>query len=162
MIFQDLIEQANFMLYSKRNLNKIMNICQRVDTRFFQCEPAFFIQQNKRFHHLTKSSKKSNENENFDQYISSQTLTANTYDNEVVVGAALVKEDEVIYLQIKVGKLLPYYQIDQNTVRWMKIKPVNITNPDSDGSDYYVLKQSTRIDMDVLRFEKDEVLTGEH
>lgn len=103
-------------------------------------------------------------NDKSDRIISTQSQVSNITANEVITGMRVVKLEHVFYLQIQVGKLLPEFAIDQSSVRWQKIHPIEHIQYDKQGYDeeanYIVLKRKDRMDLDTFMMNNSEVLTG--
>lgn len=92
-----------------------------------------------------------------DRYISLQAVCSNFTANEIVTGVRFIKLDRVIHLQIQVGVLLAHRKIDQDTVRWLPIK----TGPDYENT-IYTVRRNARMDMDYLKINDQDVITGSH
>lgn len=99
--------------------------------------------------------------ERSDRIISLQRQESNISANEVITGIRVIKLRQIFYWQIQVGKLLPMQIIDQDTVRWIPIKPIkNINLQKMKGPDYYILTRNVKMDLDILYFKQNEILTG--
>lgn len=67
------------------------------------------------------------DDENSDRILSLRPLESNLLVNEVITGIRVIKMNGIFYLQKQVGRLLPMKQIDQNSVKWVPIVPLTIT-----------------------------------
>lgn len=95
-----------------------------------------------------------------DRIISLQKQESNITENKVITGMRVVKLGQVFFIQIQVGKLLTRQRIDQKSVEWVKIKPIENISYTSDGPDYFIMRRNTPMDMDILKFKHNEVVTG--
>ncbi|XP_063904376.1 uncharacterized protein LOC135123542 [Zophobas morio] len=97
-----------------------------------------------------------------ERYINMRLTESNKTDNKVVTGLRFVKNRQVIHLQIQEGTLLPYGQIDLDTLRWVPVEDYKVTNsvyrPDVD---YYTLKWEERdFDLADIMVKEGSIVTG--
>lgn len=92
--------------------------------------------------------------------ISLQKVEANTSANEVVTGVRVIKYEKVFYLQIQVGRMIPYHKIDQGSLRWVPIQPIKSVSYEMETSEYFILRRRMRFDMDIVQGKENQVLTG--
>lgn len=113
---------------------------------FWSCDPCFCYCDD--FDHRS------------DRIISLHKQEANIEANEVITGMRIVKLQQVFYLQIQVGTLLPMLLIDQNSLKWVPLEESEDIMYDIEGPDYYVMSRQTAMEMIVYKFKDDQVLTG--
>lgn len=89
-----------------------------------------------------------------------QLQEANTTANEAITGVRVLKYENHFYLQIQVGKMLPFHKINQESVRWVPIEPIKSVNYENDRHDYFILKRRMRFDLDIVEVKPNQVLTG--
>lgn len=99
-------------------------------------------------------------NEKSDRIVSLQVHESDIRANEVITGVRVVKLQQVFYLQIQVGKLMPFMRINQSSLNWVPIKPIKNIDYNNERSDYYILKRNTPMDLDIITMNQKEVLTG--
>lgn len=95
-----------------------------------------------------------------DRIVSLQEQVSNTFVNEVVTGMRIVKIEQIFYVQIQVGKLLPRKLIQQNSTRWVPLEKVTGFDYTRNRYDYLILRRDTHFDMDVITLNENEVVTG--
>ena len=79
-----------------------------------------------------------------------------------MTGLRFVKNRQVIHLQIQEGTLLPYGQIDLDTLRWVPVEDYKVTNSSyHPGKDYYTLKWEERdFDLADIMVKEGSIVTG--
>lgn len=92
------------------------------------------------------------------RYVSTRMVT--TPHGMIITGIRFVKLENVIHLQIQIGKLMPGRNIDQNSVRWQPINPIENINYRLDGDDYALIRRETIFDLEFWMLDDNEVLTG--
>ncbi|KAK0086908.1 hypothetical protein PV325_002210 [Microctonus aethiopoides] len=97
-----------------------------------------------------------------DRYFNLRDVTSDVENNKVITGLRLVKENQIIHIQIQEGKLLERGMIDNKKISW---KPVdNYARTDVgvvNGRDYHTLTWEHRaIDLDDLFADDEHLLTG--
>ncbi|XP_063904378.1 uncharacterized protein LOC135123543 isoform X2 [Zophobas morio] len=97
-----------------------------------------------------------------DRYINMRLVQSNVTDNKVVTGLRFVRHYKVIHLQVQEGRLLPYGQIDVDSVRWVPLEDYSVLDKTyRDGKDYYTFKWDQRhLDLADIMAEEGSVVTG--
>ncbi|XP_063904366.1 uncharacterized protein LOC135123538 isoform X2 [Zophobas morio] len=97
-----------------------------------------------------------------ERYINMRLTESNKTDNKVMTGLRFVKNRQVIHLQIQEGTLLPYGQIDLDTLRWVPVEDYKVTNSSyHPGKDYYTLKWEERdFDLADIMVKEGSIVTG--
>lgn len=97
-----------------------------------------------------------------DRYFSLRQVLSDVENNKVVIGIRLQKINQIIHLQIKEGKLLPYGDIDRTTAQWKPVDSFSILDSDvKKDIDYHTIIWEKRgVDLDVLEKDDNYLLTG--
>ena len=79
-----------------------------------------------------------------------------------MTGLRFVRHYKVIHLQVQEGRLLPYGQIDVDSVRWVPLEDYSVLDKTyRDGKDYYTFKWDQRhLDLADIMAEEGSVVTG--
>lgn len=83
-------------------------------------------------------------------------------NSRVVTGLSFVKKNRIIHIQIQEGKLLPMGLIDKDSVQWVPVDDMRITDPGIfRDTDYLTLSWERRtLDLDDLQGENGQVVIG--
>ena len=98
-----------------------------------------------------------------DRYVSLQTVRSASGANRLITGVKFVKIGRVVHIQIQEGQALPRGVVNESTIDWQPIVPVEISHPDSpeDGLGYATLNYEQRaVDLDDLVAPEGHVVTG--
>lgn len=98
-----------------------------------------------------------------DRYVSLQSAMASVEGNRVVTGVRFVKENRTVHIQIQQAQALPQGFVNESTVEWLPVVPVQLDPRSSleDGPGYATLSYDERsMDLDDLRAPDNHVVTG--
>ena len=98
-----------------------------------------------------------------DRFVSLQTVRTASGTNRLITGVKFVKIGRVIHIQIQEGQALGRGFVNESTVDWQPIVPIEINQPDSteDGMNYATLNFEQRaLDLDDLVAPEGHVVTG--
>lgn len=100
-----------------------------------------------------------------DRYVSLQSALSTTSSNRLITGIRLIKRNRIVHIQIQEGEALPKGLVNESTVNWKPVVPVQIhkDHEDSieDGLGYATLNYEERaLDLDDLHVPKGYVITG--
>uniref|UniRef100_U5ESD4 Putative secreted protein n=1 Tax=Corethrella appendiculata TaxID=1370023 RepID=U5ESD4_9DIPT len=117
-------------------------------TKNYNCESCF-----------CECSKYGN-NEDNHSYLSLREQVSDVDDNKVIIGLRFRKIlSNILSLQILQGQLLPHGQINDETIEWKTINPINYQNRTSETYQFQIWKR--KIEMRVLDIpENNAVVTG--
>lgn len=102
---------------------------------------------------------------NSDRYVSLQTALAAVSSNRLITGVRFVKTNRIVHIQIQDGVALPRGLVNESSLVWQSITPVEILKDDEksmeDGLGYATLRYEERaLDLDDLQAPKGHVITG--